>query len=340
MRYIRKTNIEACTFEQAIHANPDSCVVMAGTPRWLGELAILLNSFRRVVFFTYMGENEEALRNILETYERAKGIKERDEYFLELFKRLNVDKKAIPNWLIEPDKKARVEIIPTQKPAEAQSRIRVDAEGTHIPQKHIKVVFKDMQSGSQATRYYSKESMLPSFDRTSRSRLVKVTHLRKGDVVFGIQADRGLLEIMCTTYGLDSKVDMDAIKEYYSTLISHAATTSVKSFYSSYCTHAVKPKTIEEFRLWLAQYVIGPELAQDIEAIGRAMDNEHIVLNSAYIFDQIERVRSNHQEMGKMIKKHISQIISRRGLTVDSFKDHVFLESLPIYRVVRIEKKT
>jgi len=348
LKHVWLDNISILKFDNLINADPDSLLFVSGCLYNVGNLSIIFNNFHEITFCTYKGINEHALREEIEKYSKDGANNKLRKYFSELFKELKISEK-IPEYMKVKEVEISVEQALEQKKDEMESNIDLiptssDMNASEIiitpkQNKELKIVFKEIKTGKKKIRAYSKDHRLLVYNSEYGYELKKVKYLKIGNLVLNTEEDRDGLDFFCETYGWNTKVDIDAIHRYYRELLKFIDSgNSAESFYKKYCQFAEKPKSIGEFRLWLNQSVIGPELAQDIFALGKAGNIEHLINFSNYIYDQIEKVRVNHQLMGKRLKKVVNALTEDKNFAPESFEDMVLRNIISLYEIVEIRK--
>lgn len=74
--------------------------------------------------------------------------------------------------------------------------------------------------------------------------------------------------------------------------------------------HGIK-KDKQTVRNWVNGIVLGPQHAQDILLIGKAIDNIELIADWKMIEQEIGIVRKIHRTQGRMLKKIIRNILNR-----------------------------
>ncbi len=333
LKHIFSDNIQITTI-QDFNASHEDEVIYPGCPKTIRELSILLNNSKELLFVVYKGINKSTLQKQLKELENREFNIERKNYFIKIFKQLEISPELIPPFL---DIQNLEEYVPIEV---EQVEIPVFEEKTldkEIKQKNdIRIRFVELKSKTRKIKsFYSRQSLI-TYNKDISSELREVRHLKKGDIVLDIDGKRSVLEIMCDIYELNSRVDLDSILEYYNKLSSHLtlAQLTLQEFYDQYVSFAEKPKGISEFRHWIKQATIGPEMSQDIKAIGQALKDDYLIENYEYIYAQIEKIRINHMQMGRKLKRIVEKVVGKKN--IDSFEELLILNHLSFFEVREI----
>ena len=335
LKHIDINNIQITTIQEFSSAHND-CVIVPGCPNTIRELAIILNNSREVLFITYEGLNNKLLEELLSEIKNKDFSLERKQYFTKLFKELEISQELIPSFL-EVD--LRQEILISE--SEIKEKQIIDEAESEEPklENEYKIRFIEMKTKTKRIRSFNGKQRLLTYDEDVSSELKEVRYLKKGDIVLDIDGKRNVLEIMCNIYELNSKVDLDSINEYYNKLLSYQKINlKLQDFYDKYVKFADKPKSMYEFRYWIKQAVIGPESSQDIKSIGLALGDDFLTENYEYIYAQIEKIRANHIQMGRKLKRIVKNLISKNKKDIDSFEDLLIINHLSFFDVRDITK--
>jgi hypothetical protein len=335
LQHIFLDNILITTMQDFTVAHEDE-VIYPGCPKTIKELSILLNNSKELLFITYKGINNSMLQKQLKELKNKEFNVERKNYFIKIFKQLELSTKLIPPFLDiqNLDEKTPIEIEVEKFPI-----VDKRSPDKEIKQKNdVRIRFVELKSKKRKIKSFYSHQRLIIYNKDVNSELREVKYLKKGDLVLDIDGKRSVLEIMCEIYELNSKVDLDSILEYYNKLSSHFTLfkLTLQEFYNRYVSFTEKPKGISEFRHWIKQAIIGPEMSQDIKAIGEALNDDYLIENYEYIYSQIERIRINHIKMGRKLKRIVEKVLDKKD--INSFEELLILNHLSFFEIREITK--
>ena len=90
---------------------------------------------------------------------------------------------------------------------------------------------------------------------------------------------------------------------------------------------------------------MGPNNKRDLEIIGRVLDNEDLITNADYIFDELERIRNYKRILGRRLIRIIVSIIQHEQsdnedpfteMIRENVKDYLFT----VKQVIKVEAET
>lgn len=143
-----------------------------------------------------------------------------------------------------------------------------------------------------------------------------------------------LLEILLDLYGFKDRVDYEIINIWKECTSSFEnSNQAASSIYGRYCELGGTKKR-QTVNTWFNGKIMGPNNKKDLEIIGAALDNDDLMTNADYIFDELERIRYYKRSLGRRLNKIIAAIIQQDQVDADDPFSEMIRENVKDYLFV------
>ena len=125
---------------------------------------------------------------------------------------------------------------------------------------------------------------------------------------------KSLLEFIIEIYDLDLAIDKNTIEYWKIKVMDYFLSKNMKyTEFNREFNNIGGNRTIPATTRWVKGEVLGPKEVNDLYLIGKLLDDELILDNYEYMFEEIEKIRNIHRLTGKRLNNVIKQIMGAKG---------------------------
>lgn len=336
----------------------------------------LNENYKKILFLTYEGKHEELVQSQIDKFSNTSMEDEMKymAYFEELYdyvklpkndKFMNNYKRRRRNYLkqqkeLDAAKNKETKIIENNKPITIQTFLddwessevkrRINYSSSSKPTKRTNEKTITVQLRNIKTNKIEEKEM--PISRTYFS-FIDGESMNEGEEKFPINFEEG--EHIVLIEGNERKSLLDVINdinpmninseliEYWKIELINFITENelkYKKFYDKYVKNGGE-RHYQTVLKWAKGEVIGPQSNEDLELIGKTINDKFIIDNYEVMMYEIGKIRSQHKHFGRKLKKIIREImtydeINIADLNQEEYDIYKYIEN-GIYEVIKIE---
>lgn len=336
----------------------------------------LNENYKKILFLTYEGKHEELVQSQIDKFSNTSMEDEMKymAYFEELYdyvklpkndKFMNNYKRRRRNYLkqqkeLDATKNKETNTIENNKPITIQTFLddwesseikrRINYSSSSKPTKRTNEKTITVQLRNIKTNKMEEKEM--PISRTYFS-FIDGESMNEGEEKFPINFEEG--EHIVLIEGNERKSLLDVINdinpmninseliEYWKIELINFITENelkYKKFYDKYVKNGGE-RHYQTVLKWAKGEVIGPQSDEDLELIGKTINDKFIIDNYEVMMYEIGKIRSQHKHFGRKLKKIIREImtydeINIADLNQEEYDIYKYIEN-GIYEVIKIE---